>query len=127
MPDVAIDYRGERFEDRVKDVSLVFDTVGGEVMRRSLAVLPDGGALVTTRWPELGAIEADATAKGITARAVAVAANADHLTELAAQVEAGVLRVRVDQVFPFEEIPTAMTRLRAGGLRGKLVVRMSGA
>jgi NADPH:quinone reductase-like Zn-dependent oxidoreductase len=31
----VIDYRAERFEDRVKEVDVVFDTVGGETLQRS--------------------------------------------------------------------------------------------
>src|SRR4051794_14754430 len=45
-----------RFEDAVEPVDLVFDTVGGERLRRSVAVLRDGGGLVSGggRRPEGG-------------------------------------------------------------------------
>jgi NADPH:quinone reductase-like Zn-dependent oxidoreductase len=39
----AIDYRAQRFEDLVRDVDVVFDTVGGETLRRSWAVLKPRG------------------------------------------------------------------------------------
>ena len=35
--DEVIDYRAERFEDVVRDVDVVFDTVGGETLERSWA------------------------------------------------------------------------------------------
>src|SRR6516162_1915119 len=37
--DEVIDYRAERFEERVRDVDAVFDTVGGDTLRRSWGVL----------------------------------------------------------------------------------------
>src|SRR5262245_57524082 len=45
--DEAIDYRVERFENVVRDVDVVFDTVGGETLERSWGVLKPGGRLVT--------------------------------------------------------------------------------
>src|SRR6516165_11317787 len=45
--DEVIDYRAERFEDVVRDLDVVFDTVGGETLERSWGVLKPGGRLVT--------------------------------------------------------------------------------
>src|SRR5947207_3298054 len=47
--DEVIDYRAERFEDVVRDVDVVFDTVGGETLERSWGVLKPGGRLVRAR------------------------------------------------------------------------------
>jgi NADPH:quinone reductase-like Zn-dependent oxidoreductase len=61
--DEVIDYRTERFEERVRGVDAVFDTVGGDTLRRSLGVLKPGGRLVTSTvtvllypsgWPRRG-------------------------------------------------------------------------
>jgi NADPH:quinone reductase-like Zn-dependent oxidoreductase len=46
--DEVIDYRTEHFEDRVKDVDLMLDFVGGETIERSWSVLVAGGAIVTS-------------------------------------------------------------------------------
>ncbi len=43
----VIDYRSEAFEGHVRDVDVVFDTVGGDTLRRSWGVLKPGGRLVT--------------------------------------------------------------------------------
>jgi NADPH:quinone reductase-like Zn-dependent oxidoreductase len=43
----ALDYRGAPFEERVREVDLVFDTVGPEVVRRSWPLLKQGGRMVT--------------------------------------------------------------------------------
>ena len=45
--DEFIDYRATRFEDQVREVDLVFATVGGEVIPRSFGVMKSTGRLVT--------------------------------------------------------------------------------
>src|ERR1700760_115782 len=45
--DEAIDYKNDRFEDKVKDVDLVFDLVAGDTQQRSLQVIKEGGRLAT--------------------------------------------------------------------------------
>jgi NADPH:quinone reductase-like Zn-dependent oxidoreductase len=43
----VVDYRTTRFEDSVRGVDIVFDTVGGDTQQRSLSVLKPGGILVS--------------------------------------------------------------------------------
>src|SRR5215468_8731464 len=49
--DEVIDYQATRFEDVVRDIDLVFDTVGGETLERSWGLLKPGGTLVTIAAP----------------------------------------------------------------------------
>src|SRR5690606_3681254 len=44
--DEAIDYTTTRFEEVVREVDVVLDTLGGDVQRRSWQVLKPGGTLV---------------------------------------------------------------------------------
>src|SRR5215475_7132607 len=46
--DGVIDYRTRRFEERVKDLDVVLDTVGGETLDRSYEVLKRGGIVVSS-------------------------------------------------------------------------------
>src|SRR5207237_7997519 len=50
----VIDCRAARFEERVRGVDAVFDTVGGDTLRRSWGVLRPGGRLVTIAASEEG-------------------------------------------------------------------------
>jgi NADPH:quinone reductase-like Zn-dependent oxidoreductase len=45
--DVVIDYHAMRFEDTLRDIDVVLDSIGGETRRRSWRVLRKGGVLVT--------------------------------------------------------------------------------
>ena len=45
--DQVIDYKGARFEDGLDPVDVVFDTVGGSIRERSVAVLKPNGRLIS--------------------------------------------------------------------------------
>src|SRR6516164_5614259 len=45
--EAAVDYQLSKFEDEVRPVDVVIDTVGGETRERSLGVLKSGGILVS--------------------------------------------------------------------------------
>ncbi len=49
--DEPIDYEETQFEDLVRDVDVVFDTVGGDTQKRSWKVLKKGGILVSIVAP----------------------------------------------------------------------------
>jgi NADPH:quinone reductase-like Zn-dependent oxidoreductase len=49
--DDVIDYRSTRFDEVLRDVDVVLDTIGGETQERSLGVLKRSGALVSTVHP----------------------------------------------------------------------------
>ncbi len=121
--DEVIDYRAVRFEERVADVDLVFDTVGGETLARSLAVVRRGGRLVTIAGrPDLQACE-----KAGIVCAGAVASQGpfgDALREIVALADAGRLAVHVDRVFPLEQAARAQELNREGHTRGKIVLRV---
>ena len=46
--DEVIDYKTEKFEEKLQDIDLVLDTLGGETQQKSLQVLKNGGRLITT-------------------------------------------------------------------------------
>src|SRR6185312_12382226 len=84
--DEVIDYKQERFEERVSAVDAVVDLVGGETLARSYAVVKKGGVLVTTVQP----IDKAATERtGVRAVQVRMKRNAKDLAELAGLVEHG--------------------------------------
>ena len=98
-------------------VDLVFDTVGGDVLRRAPALLRDGGQLVSV------AEEPPATGRIDTSYFV-VEPNVEQLTELARLADDGVLQVAIDSVFPLSEAHAAFERILARGKRGKVVLRV---
>jgi NADPH:quinone reductase-like Zn-dependent oxidoreductase len=111
-----------RFEEIVEPVDLVFDTAGGERLKRSPAVIRPGGRLVSV------AVEPprDAVAgHELTAVYFVVEPSRDQLIEIARLVDGGELRPAVAEVFPLEDASAAFERSLAGSRRGKIVLRVA--
>ncbi|WP_169790421.1 NADP-dependent oxidoreductase [Streptacidiphilus anmyonensis] len=116
----VIDFTTRRFEDEVKDVDLVFDTVGGDSQSRSWQVLRPGGALVSIVAPPV-------VPERSAARAVFFVVEPDRagLEELTALVESGRLTPRIDRTVPLAEAPLAYAALEREHRRGKIVLQVS--
>ncbi|MBP2472342.1 NADPH:quinone reductase-like Zn-dependent oxidoreductase [Crossiella equi] len=120
--DEVVDYTAVDFAEVVRDVDVVFDTIGGDTAERSLGVLRPGGHLVTAVADEEVALAARYEAAGLRFSGIGVDPDPVGLRGLVDLVERGQLRVHVQEAFPFERIADAHRLLEGGGLRGKLVL-----
>jgi NADPH:quinone reductase-like Zn-dependent oxidoreductase len=118
----VIDYTTTRFEERVHEVDLVFDTVGGDTLQRSWQVIKPGGALVTIVSPP-PSFE-NAKAQGIRPFWFVVEPNRDELIQMGSLIDAGHLRPIIDTVFPFSQARQAYEQGARGHTRGKIVLRV---
>ena len=122
--DTFIDYRTERFEDRVAEISpggvdLVLDTAGGDTTDRSFAVLKRGGRLASVAGrPD----PAKAEAAGVEAGVVMLKPDGGRLASLLELAGKGRLSVETAETFPLAEVAAALTKQRDGGFRGKLLL-----
>ncbi len=119
----TIDYKGERFEDRVGDLDAVIDFTGayGE---RSLPVLRPGGILVSV--PSGVSQDLLDLAKRGERRATGFLVEPDPvgLAGLRHLVEDGLLQVKVDRVFDLEDAAEAHRAAEAHHGGGKIVLRV---
>jgi len=118
----VIDYTTTRFEDRVHDVDLVFDTIGGDTLQRSWQVIKPGGVLVTIVSPP-PSFE-NAKAHGIRPFWFVVEPNRDELIQIGTLIDAGHLRPIIDTVFPLAQARQAYEQGARGHTRGKIVLRV---
>lgn len=95
--DEVIDYHTTDFETTLSDIDLVFDTMGGDVQRKSYTVLKPNGRLVTILSVE---DEAAGKEKNITAKAIWLRTNGEQLKELAALIEDGKVKSVIGATFP---------------------------
>jgi NADPH:quinone reductase-like Zn-dependent oxidoreductase len=117
-----IDYRAERFEEKVKDVDVVFDTVGGDVQRRSWGVLKKGGMLVSiVDRPS----EKTAEEYGVRAAYVFIEPDAEVLKQVTELIDAGVVKPVVENIFALSEARRAHELSQSGHVRGKIVLRVA--
>jgi NADPH:quinone reductase-like Zn-dependent oxidoreductase len=117
--DQVIDYRNERFADKVKDVDLVVDTIGGDVQASSWSVLRRGGILAST----VSVPSAErAAALGVRSAHVLIGPNASVLDRLAGLVDAGRLRTLIGGEFALRNIADAHALSESGRTVGKIVL-----
>jgi NADPH:quinone reductase-like Zn-dependent oxidoreductase len=117
----VIDFRARRFEEELKDIDLVIDTVGGGVQRRSFAVLKPGGRLVSAvSKPNVQ----EAEKRSVHAGFILVDVTTPALAEIAKLVDQGGLKVAIGQVLPLDQLRVAHEMME--GMRpkprGKLVM-----
>ncbi|HEY1754354.1 MAG TPA: NADP-dependent oxidoreductase [Bryobacteraceae bacterium] len=113
----VIDYRESRFEDCVRDVDVVFDTVGGETLQRSWSVLKPNGRLVT-----VVSSAQNSSDPRVSGAFFIVEPDQKQLVEIGGLLDAGKLRAVVDSVIPLSQAPDAYAgKVRRRG-RGKLVI-----
>lgn len=115
--DHVIDYRSQRFESVARDIDLVLDYVGGEVLDRSWDVLTQDGAIVTAAAPDVLA----RTPPGRRGLWFVNKADATLLARLAAEIAQGSLISTLSEVVGFNDIPAAIERNRTGPRIGKVV------
>jgi NADPH:quinone reductase-like Zn-dependent oxidoreductase len=116
--DETIDYRSTRFEDRVKDVDLVLNTVDAETNVRSVGVVKRGGMLVSVVGPP----PAEACARAKIRCGVTGTVNGQLLSEVVELANAGKFRISIDKRMPLANAAKAWEESRAGHVRGKIIL-----
>ncbi|GGZ59025.1 NADPH:quinone reductase [Streptomyces subrutilus] len=119
--DEVIDYRSEDFAEKVADVDVVLDSLGGETAERSLKVLRPGGHLITLPGPD----SVPAGADGVHAVWLLVEPDLAGLREITSLVDRGLLRPLVDTVLPLSEAARAHELGEQGRTTGKIVLTVA--
>ena len=119
--DEVIDYNKERFEDNLKDIDLVFDTIGSDTQKRSLEVLKNGGRLITTLKPEN---QEEAKAKNIHIEGFTAQSNPEQLEQIAQLIDEGKVKPVIATIMPLEQAVEAQKLSEAGHTRGKIVLKV---
>jgi NADPH:quinone reductase-like Zn-dependent oxidoreductase len=120
----VIDYANERFEEKVEDVDVVLDTIGGETQQRSWSVLRRGGILISIVSP----VAADKAASlDVRGAFFIVEPNRTQLIELGRLIDNGTLRVVVGAVLPLARAREAFEQALTGHRRGKIVLQVAAA
>ncbi|UDQ79714.1 NADP-dependent oxidoreductase [Erwinia rhapontici] len=143
--DVVIDYKTQDFSTLLHDYDVVLNSLGSDVLAKSLQVLKPGGQLISISGPPTPAfateqglswglkqvmrllsyrIRRQAKRRGIRYSFVFMRASGAQLSEISALVEAGVIKPVVDRVFPFAGIKDALAYIETGRAKGKVVVRV---
>jgi NADPH:quinone reductase-like Zn-dependent oxidoreductase len=121
--DGVIDYRANRFEERVKEIDAVLDTVGGETLDRSYAIVKRGGIIVSSAAQ---ISEEKAQRYGIRAIFFLVQVTTERLRKIAGLIDAGKLKTEVGEVLWLDEARKGHEMLEgAPHRRGKIVIKIA--
>ena len=140
----VIDYTKADFAEVLSGCDVVLDSLGGDNLMKSLAVLKPGGLAISVVGPpdagfaeQLGRpflkpllalmshkVRACAKKLGVRYSFFFMRADGAQLKALAALYEAGALRPVLDRTFAFDETIDAMAHVEQGRAKGKVVVAM---
>ncbi len=127
----TVDYRERCFLELDRRWNVICDAIGKETWARCRRRLTPDGAYVTTvpKVPDLGAalLGKIGLARQRSARRCVLTlarSRGDRLEAISRLIEAGRIRVHVEQVFDLEEAGEALARSRTMHTRGKLVLRV---
>jgi NADPH:quinone reductase-like Zn-dependent oxidoreductase len=112
------DYQTTKFEEVVKNVDAVIDTVGGDLVARSLAVIRNGGKFVTVAAmvdPEVGA-ERDIL---VTSARRADPIKLEQISEL---LESKKIVAKVGRKFSLAQARQAQELSQTGHGRGRIIL-----
>lgn len=144
--DVVIDYNQQVFDDVLRDYDVVLNSLGADVLAKSLKVLKPGGQLISISGPptpqfaqERGApwlirqvmrllslsIRRKARKLGIRYAFVFMRANGAQLQKITQLVESGVLRPVIDRTYPLESTAEALRYIEQGRSKGKVVIQIA--
>ncbi len=119
--DEVIDYKKEKFEEKLKDIDLVFDTIGGETQKRSLLVLKKGGRLITTVKPEY---EKEAKEKEIDIKGYIAQSYPNELNQIAQLIDQGKIKPVISKILPLDKAAEAQQISEQGHVTGKIVLQV---
>jgi alcohol dehydrogenase len=143
--DHVIDYQNEKFEERVNNLDVVLDTLGGESLDKSFGITRANGWVVSIsgapdyqtakdmdldmlRSLLLGivglGVNTRARKAGVNYRFMFMKPRGDELAQIASLVANGAIKPVVDRIFPFSECQSAIKYSESGRVRGKIVVRL---
>ncbi|GCE08165.1 NADP-dependent oxidoreductase [Dictyobacter aurantiacus] len=122
--DIVIDYTRTPFEGLARNVDVVLDTMGGEVLERSMRVVKRGGILITLLGQEPSQQETNRL--GIRAMRNAPTfpfPSTSLLQNIARLMATGQIRTTIARTFPLSEASEAHALSETGHGRGRIMLK----
>ncbi|PQA91173.1 oxidoreductase [Chryseobacterium shigense] len=122
--DEHMDYHTTSFEEVLRDIDFVLESIGGKNFQKSVQVLKPFGTIVTlpsghTEEDELKACEKKLHACYF----MSVYSDGSDMKRIASLLETGILKPYVSHVFEFDEMAEAHRQIETGRTVGKVVVK----
>ena len=128
----TVDYTDPDWENAVKDVDMVFDTAGGDVLTKSWETVKERGCIVTVADPPpawafgRGKAEEAERHPGVRYLHFIVSPSRERLEKVTKMIEDGVVEPLPVKTFPFEEAVEAWKYAKTRNRGHKVVIMFDG-
>ncbi|WP_152656790.1 NADP-dependent oxidoreductase [Oceanobacillus sp. CFH 90083] len=143
--DKVINYREERFEEKLTAYDYVYDTLGGAPLRNSFKILKPGGKIVSisdvpnarfgkeNNFPFWKTIAFRLISRNLTKlekqyqvqyNFLFMKPSGEQLNKIKELIEAEKIKPLIDQVIPFEDTQKAMEYSETGRAKGKIIIKI---
>lgn len=120
----AVNYNFEPVSQRLQDVDVLIDLVGGDAALDALKCLSDDARVVTVPTLSAELICEKAKLLGFNATGMLVDPNPQQLDTMLYMVSVGLLKTEIQHVYPLTEAAQAHIQLESGHTRGKVLLDM---
>lgn len=141
--DLVVDYKKKNFEDVLEGYDVVLNSLGKDILEKSLRVLKPGGKLISISGPpdpdfarENGngwllreimrlmsfGISSKSKRHRVSYSFLFMTANGEQLGQISSLIETGAIRPVIDRIFPFGRTNEALAYVATGRAKGKVVV-----
>lgn len=120
----AINYNFAPASQRLEEVDVLIDLVGGEAALDALKCLKDHARVVTVPTLSAELICEKAKLLGFEATGMLVDPNPEQLDTMLYMVSVGLLKTEIQAVYPMAEVAAAHQQIETGHTRGKVLLDM---
>ncbi len=120
----AVNYEFAPVSERLTDIDVLIDLVGGDAAMDALKCLKDGARIVTVPTISAELICEKASLLGFNAKGMLVDPAPEQLNTMLYMVSVGLLKTEVQQVFPYTQVADAHRQIETGHTRGKVLLDM---
>lgn len=121
----AVNYQFAPVSERVEDVDVLIDLVGGDAALDALKCLTDNARVITVPTITAELICEKAKLLGFEASGMLVKPDREQLDTLLYMVGVGLLKTEVQHVYPMSEVVEAHKQVESGRTRGKILLDMT--
>lgn len=118
----CVDYTQPFAFEKVKDMDVVLDPIGGDTTQQSVQVIKPGGTLISIVGGVKEALNTSIAQKNIRAKNYLVHSSGADMEQLAALLTQGLLKSHIEHQFSFDQIAEAHHQIETGRTRGKVIV-----
>ncbi|MEZ8826604.1 NADP-dependent oxidoreductase [Vibrio sp. 10N.261.55.A7] len=120
----AINYEFAPVSERVEEVDVLIDLIGGDAALDALKCLKDGARVVTVPTLSAELICEKAKLLGFEATGMLVDPDPEQLDTMLYMVSVGLLKTEIQKIFPYTQVQDAHTQIETGHTRGKVLLDM---